>query len=305
MKVLQKSILLQILTLPIGVGLFIWLLGRQDWHEISQQFQSINFWWGIPILGVTITNYIARALRWQLLLPNYSFATVLRALLIGYWVNLALPRMGEVARVWALQKNKTFLWEGLGTVVIERILDLLCLGAIIALFLATYDFHLYFTLPALLKNGWIITLIIFAGLTLTYILYQWLQKTSLTWLKDLQKGLSSLWAVRRQGHLWAYTFLIWWTYLAMSYYWFFALPATTHLGWNVAFAMVALGTLSRILPLQANSAGAYHNLVVMALTLFGVAESPAFALTFLIHTSQLLFTILVGGICWIWLSFTK
>lgn len=303
MKAIQRPVLYQLLTLPIGIGLLIWLFGRQDWNEIIHQYNAINFFWAIPILFVTVANYVWRALRWQLLLPKYSFWTILRALLIGYFVNLALPRVGEVVRVWALQKNKAFDWAAFGTVIVERVLDLLCLGGIILLFLCTNSFiFAYLALPTPLQNGWFLVAFILLGVLLVWVGVYFLKHIQKKWLQDIKNGFTSLWHIRRQGRLWLYTILIWWSYVAMSYYWFFALPATADLGWNVALGMVALGTLSRIVPLQANSVGIYHNLVVMALSLFGVAESPAFALTFLIHTSQLLFTIFVGSICWIWFS---
>jgi uncharacterized membrane protein YbhN (UPF0104 family) len=300
MKALTRPFWYQFLTLPIGVGLLIWLLGRQDWQKIFVQFQAVRYEWIVPVLCATTANYAWRALRWRLFLPAYSFPTVFRALMVGYFVNLALPRVGELVRIWAVGKPLS-VWEGLGTVVAERTLDLLCLSVIIAIFLLTHvSFWQFISLPTWAMNVWL-----FVGVAVLLGFIVWLFFRYVHhwggW-RDFQHGLGMLWVLRRQGWLWVYTLLIWWSYTAMSYYWFFALPATAHLGWNVAFAMLALGTLSRIVPLQANGAGVYHSLVVLALGSFGIAEAPAFALTLLIHTTQLLFNLIVGAICWVWWS---
>jgi hypothetical protein len=306
MKAMQRPLTYQLLTLPIGIGLLGWLFYRQDWQKISLQFQSVNYFWVLPVLGVTIANYAFRALRWRIFLPEFSFFVVFRALLVGYFVNLALPRVGEVMRIWALQKNKPFLWQGLGAVVAERALDVLCLAVIMGVFLLLNPHFLtYIALPTEAQNIGILSFLVILGVFVLYKLWVYLQKRDWGWWQDFRRGLSFLWKARRQGEIWIYTILIWWTYTAMSYYWFFALPATSHLGWNVAFAMLALGTVSRVVPLQGNSAGVYHSLVLVALSLYGVAETPAFALTLLIHTTQLLFNLFVGGICLLWLIFEK
>lgn len=305
MKAISRPFWYQFLTLPIGVGLLLWLLGRQDWQKVFVQFQSVRYEWAVPVLCATTANYVWRALRWRLFLPTFSFPTVFRALLVGYFVNLALPRVGELVRIWALEKRadnavgKLSIWEGLGTVVAERALDVLCLGIIIVVFLLTHiSFWQFLSLPAWAMR---VDLLALGGLFLAFLawaLWRFVRHTS-GW-QDFWRGLVMLWVLRRQVWLWVYTLLIWWSYTAMSYYWFFALPATAHLGWNVAFAMLALGTLSRVVPLQANGAGVYHSLVVLALGSFGIAEAPAFALTLLIHTTQLLFNLIVGAVCWFW-----
>ncbi len=288
---------------------------RQDWEVIGKQFQKVQYVWVIPILMATVLNYLWRAWRWRLLLqalayppenaPNLSLQRVFRAVMVGYFVNLALPRVGELARIWALRpqkdKDSVFLWQTFGTVLTERLLDVFCLCLIILLFLSTHHGLLQnLSSPNLLGYLWLGIPILGVLVGLSWIIFRYLHQKGYLWWQSLIQGLWAIARLRRQGWLWLYTILIWWSYVAMSYYWFFALPATAHLGWNVAFAMVALGTLSRVVPLQANSAGVYHSLVVWALGLYGVPEATAFTLTLLIHSTQLVFTLCVGGFCWLW-----
>src|SRR6185369_733092 len=88
--------------------------------------------------GAALISHIIRALRWKMLLEptgqNVKFSNSFWSLMSGYLVNLAIPRGGEVSRCYTLfQLEKTPVEISFGTVVTERIADVVCLAMLIAL----------------------------------------------------------------------------------------------------------------------------------------------------------------------------
>lgn len=87
---------------------------------------------------VAILSHVLRAYRWRMLLQptghTISLGNSFLSLMIGYLVNLAIPRGGEVSRCYNLFKlENTPVEISFGTVVAERAVDVICLLAIIIL----------------------------------------------------------------------------------------------------------------------------------------------------------------------------
>ncbi|MBK7650701.1 MAG: flippase-like domain-containing protein [Flammeovirgaceae bacterium] len=81
---------------------------------------------------VAMISHLLRAVRWKMLLEptghSVTLANSFLSLMIGYLVNLAVPRGGEVSRCYNLYKlEKTPVEVSFGTVVVERLVDLVCL----------------------------------------------------------------------------------------------------------------------------------------------------------------------------------
>src|ERR1051325_11670570 len=91
--------------------------------------------WLMAAAGVL--SHILRALRWKMLLePTGQIVRLSNSfwsLMTGYLVNLAVPRGGEVSRCYTLYElEKTPVEISFGTVVTERISDVVCLLVLIA-----------------------------------------------------------------------------------------------------------------------------------------------------------------------------
>jgi len=87
--------------------------------------------------GAGVLSHILRALRWKMLLEPTGQIVKLSnsfwSLMTGYLVNLAVPRGGEVSRCYTLYElEKTPVEISFGTVVTERIADVVCLLVLIA-----------------------------------------------------------------------------------------------------------------------------------------------------------------------------
>jgi glycosyltransferase 2 family protein len=112
---------------------FIYLAFRGiDFDALRAALARSNYWVLVPALLVLAVAIVLRAVRWRILFfPEHrpSLGIVTNALMIGYLFNNILPaRAGEAARVLALrQRAGTPRFEGLGTVIAERALDVLVL----------------------------------------------------------------------------------------------------------------------------------------------------------------------------------
>jgi glycosyltransferase 2 family protein len=117
--------------------LFIFLAFRGiDFGALRSTLARSDYWMVIPALLVLAVAVALRAVRWRILFsPEHRppLPIVAEAMMIGYLFNNILPaRAGEAARVIALrQRAGTPKFEGLGTVVAERALDVLVLLALL------------------------------------------------------------------------------------------------------------------------------------------------------------------------------
>ena len=126
-----RSLLLWLGLAVSAVFLYLAVRGV-DWAEVRAALGASNYWWLAPALVALAAGVAVRALRWQFLFTRATrptFRAALDALLVGIFVNTILPaRAGEAARIVVLnQQQQTSRVEALGTVVLERALDILCL----------------------------------------------------------------------------------------------------------------------------------------------------------------------------------
>jgi hypothetical protein len=99
---------------------------------------SINYFWIIPAVAVSLSTFIIRTLRWQSILKpvrKISFQEAFHPLMTGFMLNCILPgRIGEAARPAILMKNENIPFStGIATVAVERIFDIILL---VVLFIA-------------------------------------------------------------------------------------------------------------------------------------------------------------------------
>lgn len=127
---------------PLIAGILIWLmLRRVDFVKLEDAFLHVNLWWVAAGLAAELISILFRAARYQRLMGFANcpgrYSTFLSGTVIGYLITNIFPfRLGEVARPWliARESGKPFprLLAGVG---LERIMDVLSLGAAFGLFL--------------------------------------------------------------------------------------------------------------------------------------------------------------------------
>jgi uncharacterized membrane protein YbhN (UPF0104 family) len=84
----------------------------------------------------------------------------------------------------------------------------------------------------------------------------------------------------------------------MGYIAFFALPATSNLGLNVALAVLVTGGLGMAAPVQ-GGIGIFHLIVQSTLLVYGIGKEAGMAYALLVHTTQNLLVVVMGGISFV------
>ena len=311
--------LLQYAFIFIITGLLIWfslkgITGENKGDYLLKTWQAADKVWLTVMAVIAVISHLIRAERWRMLLEpsgnktklNYSFLS----LMVGYLVNLVIPRGGELSRCYNLYKlDETPVDTSFGTVVIERIVDLVCLLILIAVaFVVESDKLLGFieTLP--LRNwgnfsGSALLLSIGAGLVLLALLTFWFVKKNKklnaffvrTW-QGFKSGFLSIFRLKNKGLFIAYSGLIWALYFLMSYTVILAFPETEHLGVGAVLSLFAIGSIAMAVPLPGGT-GSYHVLVPQGLVfLYNIPPADAVAFTFIFHGWQTAVLIVAGAL---------
>ncbi len=300
-----------ILLLLLGALLMYASLHRLNFTQVTNAISQGNFYMVIPVLFISVMVYFFRALRWQLLCvqinQHISKTNILVALCMGYLVNFAVPRMGEITRCAVLKKtNNIPINLSLSTVIFERTIDIICLVLITLLAIVLEYFHhstLLFSFinfdivpkKQLLYIG--LVLLVVSASILYYIIKQ--NNKIKTWLKEFWQSVILLSKIKNLLWFCVYTVCIWCCYFFMTYLWFFTFSQSSLLSTYMAFQVMIIGSFARSLPLQAGSAGAYHYGVSQVFIRLGISGITANALAIIIHGFQSIFTCLVGLIAYV------
>lgn len=264
------------------------------------------FWIAMVVLAFLLSN-VSRALRWKMLLdplkekqadasPGVKWQNALMGVLVGYVVNLVIPRAGEVAKCGVIsQYEKVSLDKVLGTAVLDRVLDVVMLAAIMLLTLALqYDLLWgYLSTQVFDADGaggftvplWLWVMGGVGGLVLILML---VFRRRLMALGAVQKllgliqgfveGLRSIQSLRNPVAFIGHTVFIWLMYYLMLYLAFFSFAPTAHLSAEAGLLVFVFGALGIVIP-SPGGIGSYQYLVSTALREFYAIEG-ADALSF-------------------------
>ena len=320
----MKSKLIQTLQylLLLLLGLYLsWLFFKDlNFNELQQVISTGDFSWFYLVMFVSLCTYIIRVLRWQMLIKatgyKSNFLNAFSALSIGYFVSFVIPRLGEVTRCLSVKKHsKIPFMELLGTVIIERVVDIISLVVfllitIILQFNQTIRFFnddvfqpIYNNILLKIISGNGIALVMLMVLfAVSIFLFIYFRKKLITqtptfilqFMKGFKDGLISISKLEQKKLFIFYTFLIWTCYFFMTYFWFFIFKETAVLGWGACLTIVCIGTIGRSVPIQGAGMGAYHIIIQKVVLLYGIGGIFGKTLATLIHGGQTVFTFAMG-----------
>ncbi len=310
-------------SLVIAIALFWYVYRDLDFNELFLRFKEVNLVYIYISLFLGLISYWLRAYRWSLLFEPVGFQIgsfrSFISLMVGYFANLLVPRMGEVTRCIILKKtDKVDLPVSIGTVVAERVIDMICLLIIIFFGFAIEFDKLKATLfPQVFEKVKVFQhyyLILTVGIVLAIFLlflfiylfkkyYYKIHRYSLyikfrAVVREILDGFLAVRRLKRPYLFWFSTVGIWILYFYMSYVVFFSFEPTADLSIYAGILVLIMGGLGMATPVQAG-VGAFHLFVSSVLFLYGVSEDDGKFFAFVLHTSQFLFVVVVGGISFI------
>lgn len=304
-----KKVLKVILPLVLG-GFLVWYsLSKVSIDTLLQYFKDANYWWIALGLFFGILSHLSRAYRWKFLLepigykPDFGNSTM--AVLVAYLVNYAVPRAGEVSRAAVMTNYENIPFEkGFGTIVAERIADVIMMLLIITITLFVQFDFIYELLTKNfdpIKIGILLSVLILGG----FIFTRYVKKAQAgiglkikNFISGLVEGVTSIFKMK---HKWAFIFhtvFIWLMYVMM--FWA-TIPAIE--GLHVPFGGVLIGFIAGGFSIAATNGGVglYPVAVAGALALFGVPEEPATAFGWIMWTAQTAMIIVFGGLAFLFL----
>lgn len=308
--------------LAVGV-LLLWLAFRTvNFKDLTAGLRKADYSWLILSLCFGLIAYLSRARRWMLLINplgfHPSFSHTFHAMMSGYLANIALPRIGEFTRCVALgRKEKIPVDQLVGTVVIERTIDLFSLLSIMLVLVFTSGSQINQFLResifiplqekvfSLFGFTWIIlavlTVIGFVSLLLMIRYKKNLRKIRFfSKMFDLARGvingLKTITNLERKWEFLFHTIFIWTNYALMTWVVVFALESTSHLSFFNSFSILVIGGLAMSAPVQSGM-GAFHYFVSRGLAFVeGVNLEDGLIYAILTHESQLLFVLALGTV---------
>jgi len=330
-----KKALVQILKiaafLALGILLLYFAFRGVAFDELALTLQRVNFWWIGLSLTFAFISFFLRARRWMLLIEPLgfkpSFKNTYHSLMVGYLSNYALPRLGELTRCVTLGKREKIPVDSLfGTVIIERVVDLLMLMLILVVLLFSWmdKFGAFFSEQVaqplqqkfieLFGGAWIFWVIVVAAF-LILILLIYLFRRSLARFSLFRKikeilvgvvdGLKTIYRMKRKWEFILLSVLIWFLYIMMTWVVVFALEELSGLTFIDGVFLLVIGGLGMSAPVTAGF-GAYHWITsrgLMAVYDFSLETGSAYAI--LAHESNSLLTILLGAISYTLLMLSR
>ena len=226
----------------IGIVIFWMVYKDQDISRIKGILtHEVNYWWIVVSLFLGLLSHISRSIRWNLMIEPLGkkprIMNTFLAVMVGYLMNLALPRMGEISRCGVLARYEKISFTKLvGTVVVERLIDVLMLLILLLIVVLTQfgqvveflhnnpevneKFQKVIYSPVLLVGLMLILAIIW------FARHKILQSKLLKKVKELVskfiEGFQSIRAMKHKGSFIFHSVFIWLMYYLMFFVVFFS-----------------------------------------------------------------------------------
>jgi uncharacterized protein (TIRG00374 family) len=322
-----RSVINFILSVALATVFLYIAFHNVNFSDVLSHVTNANLFWVIIFILLVLIGHFLRAIRWKYILnsvkPDVKLKNLFGSLMVGYGVNAVTPKLGELTRAVLIGR-----WERLsrssmfGTVILERVIDIISLGFAILIAVFISSINLYEQFPWLETTLLITSLIIIAVLFMIYLAVRFKEKFYSAIIKIfgrfsnslaltvahifnmLTEGFNSLKGKRN------YIFTIMLTIIIMSVY-----ALTSYIGFlmldikNVNFGMgwviMSISAIGVIIPTP-GATGSYHTLAKSTLVLiYGFTEVIALAYAFLTHILSYIIAIVGALICFFFLNKQK
>lgn len=299
--------------------LFLYLAFKNiDFQEVVNIITNISFIWLVIYIIVWFMSHLVRAFRWKIIIhsvkENTSILNLFGAIMVGYGVNCVVPRLGELYRGLFLGK-----WEGIsrssmvGTIIVERVIDIIVLGFSVLISVALYKGDLYNEITWLRSTIYLGFILIFALVLFLFLIVRFKENFYNAILKFIGKfsskvadglgrafhlltdGFSSLRGSKNLISVVILSAMIMLLYGLAAYMGFFILKmdALQEVDFSMAWILMTISAFGVIIPTP-GATGSYHLIVISVLvSLFHFSNEISGAYALLTHAvTYLLFIIL-------------
>jgi len=324
MRRIQKLIRV-LLPLAFGIAIVWFILQKVDMQMLFDTVKSgIDWSWVVVSWSFALLANVFRGVRWRQQLRTVGVNPSLHEMSISffgnYGMNLVFPRLGEVWRCNYISHNNHKPFSTIaGTILSERLCDILCSASIIILtLLLEAKVLLKFFLDdnskaeAIKAAGgqmrtestamipawvWILAVLV------TVVALIWFFRPKLKKMSFYQSVINiceNLWlgfkSLKELPNVWSYigwSLLIWFLYFLNTLTQFYFFDFTDHLGLLACLSVFVMGTMSQLLPIQ-GGLGAWQAMVIFALLQYGIDNQHAIIFAVVAWTIEQAFVLLMG-----------
>lgn len=294
-----------VVSLVLGLFLLYIVFNNIDLNLFLERLDNLDYSWIYLSMFISIFEHVVRGYRWNLLMQtkqtNLSTYITTHILIVSYFFALFIPRFNDFVRCYLISKtNDIKVSSSLGTVVSERIFDLISLLIISLLFfIIEFDLFTNFFSTYILTNisfNVYYTIIFFFVIAVIISFLYYLNKKSDTFsskFSEFKKGVLSVNKYYKNKKFLISTLILWVIYFLMGYVIFFSLEETSSLAISSGIAVLVAGSLGMVVPVNAGI-GAYHFLVASILISYNINYETGLFFATILHTSQIICLALLG-----------
>ena len=301
-KIFQK------IALPL-VGLFFIYLSfyytsEVERNEIYKSLENAKIEYIFLSVLIGITSFFSRAYRWSYMLNSIGYYPKLvnniLAVFVNYLANLGVPRSGEILRATVMQTYESIPFDKtFGTIIAERLVDLIVLFSLIilCLFLETD-----ILLPLIKeKLGLFINvyyLIFFMSLfaILIFVFIKVFKKKIIkkisTLINGIGVGFTCILKMKNKIYYLLHTILIWATYILVFYIMKFSLNGMELIDLKTLLVSFIFGAIS--ITTTNGGVGVYPLSVSLGLSFYGIPLEISLAFGWITWTVQTIVIIFFG-----------
>ena len=294
---------------PPLIGLFFIYISfvytsEEERNEIYKSLKEAKIKYILLSIFLGISSHLSRAYRWNYMLNSLGyypkFVNNVLSIFISYLANLGIPRSGEILRATVMQTYESIPFDkGLGTILAERLIDLIILFFLIFLFLFLETDIL---LPIIKEKAGLylnnyklfLTILFFllSALILIKVFKKGLVKKFYAFVKGIIAGFTSIINMQNRIYYIAHTIFIWSIYLLVFYVMKFSISGTELLDFKSLLISFIFGAIS--ITTTNGGIGVYPLSISMALSFYGLPLETSLAFGWILWTSQTIIVILFG-----------
>ncbi|MHB8579840.1 MAG: lysylphosphatidylglycerol synthase transmembrane domain-containing protein [Ignavibacteriaceae bacterium] len=278
--------------------------------DVSKVFQTVSnasiLWIIIFAISVMFSHFL-RAVRWKIIISSVkkdaSLKNLFGSMMVGYGVSCVIPRLGEVTRAVLIGK-----WENLsrtsmfGTVILERIIDVIFLGLAVLISIIIWSDNIYSNFPWLKSALYITAFLVLMAFLFLFLIIKFKEKFYNILIRIIGRfsakyahkagyifdmliaGFLSLKGVKNYLLVILFSILIMGNYALSSYIGFYTLGMQDHhITFGMAWVLMSISAIGVVIPTP-GGVGSYEALSKATLVLlFGFGESISLAYAILTH----------------------
>jgi uncharacterized protein (TIRG00374 family) len=234
------------------------------------------------------------------------FHNNLMAVCVAYFMNLTIPRSGEISRALILKKYENIPFDkAFGTIVAERVVDLFIFFLFVIIsFIVQFNLLKNYILAKIpLEKLMILALVGIVGFIVFILIWLYSNWKIVLTLRQKFAGLTEgmLSVVKMKNKWWFlfHSFFIWFTYILTFYVTIFALKETSHISFGAIIIGFVIGSLA--IGFTNSGFGAFPLLIAEIFMLYGIPDTAGTAFGWLAWISQTILMIVLGGLSFLFL----